>query len=89
MTLGVYHALALSPCPSDQNATFDNCFGTYDWTSGDNKGDKFIGKWKKDNMHGQSTFTFTFAKGDKYVGVIRMTKGMVRAPIPLPMEAKM
>ena len=42
---------SLSPCPSDQNATYDMCFGTYDWTSGDNKGDKYIGEWKKDIMH--------------------------------------
>ena len=66
MTLGVTHALALPPCPSDPNATFDNCFGTYDWTAGDNKGDKYIGEWKKDNMHGQGMYIF--ANGDRYQG---------------------
>ena len=57
---------SLSPCPSDQNATYDMCFGTYDWTSGDNKGDKYIGEWKKDIMHGQGMYIF--ANGDKYQG---------------------
>ena len=66
MTLGVTHALALPPCPSDPNATFDNCFGTYDWTAGDNKGDKYIGEWKKDKMHGQGMYIF--ANGDRYQG---------------------
>ena len=65
-TLGVTHAWALPPCPSDTNATFDNCFGTYDWTSGDNKGDKYTGEWKKDKMHGQGTYTFV--DGDIYFG---------------------
>ena len=57
---------SLSPCPSDQNATYDMCFGTYDWTSGDNKGDKYIGEWKKDIMHGQGMYIF--ANGDRYQG---------------------
>ena len=57
---------SLSPCPSDQNATYDMCFGTYDWTSGDNKGDKYIGEWKKDKMHGQGMYIF--ANGDRYQG---------------------
>ena len=57
---------SLSPCPSDQNATYDMCFGTYDSTSGDNKGDKYIGEWKKDKMHGQGMYIF--ANGDRYQG---------------------
>ena len=65
-TLGVTHAWALPPCPSDTNATFDNCFGTYDWTSGDNKGDKYTGEWKKDIMHGQGMYNW--ANGDRYQG---------------------
>ena len=71
MTLGVTHALALPPCPSDPNATFDNCFGTYDWTAGDNKGDKYVGEWKDDKQHGQGTYYYLADnefKGDKYVG---------------------
>jgi hypothetical protein len=66
MTLGVTHALALPPCPSDPNATFDNCFGTYDWTAGDYKGDRYKGEWKKNKMHGQGMYIF--ANGDRYQG---------------------
>ena len=66
LSLGVSHAWALPPCPSNQNATYDNCFGTYDWTSGDNKGDKYTGEWKKDIMHGQGMYIF--ANGDRYQG---------------------
>ena len=47
---------SLSPCPSDQNATYDMCFGTYDWTSGDNKGDRYKGEWKKNIMHGHGMY---------------------------------
>ena len=36
---------SLPPCPSDQNATYDMCFGTYDWASGDYKGDRYKGEW--------------------------------------------
>ena len=66
MTLGVTHALALPPCPSDQNATYDMCFGTYDWTSGDYKGDRYKGEWKKNLMHGQGMYIF--ANGNRYQG---------------------
>ena len=70
-TLGVTHAWALPPCPSDTNATWDNCFGTYEWTSGDFKGDKYVGEWKDDKQHGQGTYYYLADnefKGDKYVG---------------------
>ena len=53
---------SLPPCPSDPNATFDNCFGTWQWDDGS----KYEGEWKKDMKHGRGTFTF--ANGDKYVG---------------------
>ena len=66
LTLGVSHAWALPPCPSNQNATFHNCFGTYEWTSGKFKGDKYVGEWKDDNKHGRGTYTW--ADGDKYDG---------------------
>ena len=36
---------ALPDCPS--SGYFDNCFGTYKWTSGKYKGDKYIGEWKE------------------------------------------
>ena len=63
-------AYALPNCPSDQNQRYDNCFGTYIWGSGPNKGDKYVGEWKDDKKHGQGTYTSANApnKGDKYVG---------------------
>ena len=42
------------------------CFGTYDWTSGDYKGDRYKGEWKKNLMHGQGMYIF--ANGDRYQG---------------------
>ena len=56
LTLGFPNVWALPPCPSDQNATYDMCFGTYDWTSGDFKSDKYVGEWKDDKQHGQGTY---------------------------------
>ena len=56
----------LPSCPSDQKASYDMCFGTYDWTSGDNKGDRYKGEWKKDLQHGQGKYTY--ANGDEYFG---------------------
>ena len=70
-TLGVTHAWALPPCSSNTNAIWDNCVGTYEWTSGEFKGDKYVGEWKKDLQHGQGTYYFLAEnefKGDKYQG---------------------
>ena len=53
---------SLAPCPEDQNQRFHNCFGTFI----DADGDKYVGEWKDDELHGQGTYTF--ASGDKYVG---------------------
>ena len=67
LTLGFTKVWALPPCPSDTNAIWDNCFGTYifgmdtEWA-----GDKYVGEWKDDKSHGQGTYTY--ANGDKYVG---------------------
>ena len=58
MTLRVTHALALPPYPSDQNAIFDNCLGTYYWTSGENKVDKYIGEWKNGLKHGPGIYLY-------------------------------
>ena len=44
---------------------WDNCYGTYTFT-GKFAGDKYIGEWKDDKMHGLGTYIF--ADGDKYVG---------------------
>ena len=56
---------ALPPC-SDNSEVWDNCFGTYEWTSGDNKGDNYVGEWKDNQKYGHGTYTW--ANGDEYVG---------------------
>ena len=53
---------ALPDCPSDTSVRWNNCFGTYTFTSGN----KYVGEWKDNNRHGQGTFTWT--DGEKYVG---------------------
>ena len=53
---------ALPACPSNQNAYKDNCFGTYVWDDGD----KYLGEWNNNKIHGQGTYTF--ADGEKYEG---------------------
>ena len=62
ITLGVNHTWALPPCPSDKNATWDNCLGTWEWDNGT----KYIGEWKNNKKDGQGTITYD--DGDKYVG---------------------
>ena len=65
LVIGVSHAWALPACPS--SGYFHNCYGTY--TYGANSkwaGDKYVGDWQNDKLHGQGTYTF--ANGDKYVG---------------------
>ena len=59
ISISVY---ALPNCPSDASARWHNCFGTFNYTSGN----KYVGEWKDDKRHGQGTFTY--AAGDKYVG---------------------
>ena len=84
MTLGATHALALPSCPSDQNATFDNCLGTYDWTSGENKVGKYIGEWKGGLKHGPGIYLYLADKILKVthtLGNIKITKNMVRERI--------
>jgi hypothetical protein len=55
-------ASSLPNCPSDQSKRYHNCFGTYTYVDGD----KYIGEWKDDKIHGQGTYTY--ADGSKYVG---------------------
>ena len=54
------------------NAEFwDNCFGTYEWPSGEFKRDTYIGEWKNNKKHGQGTYNYLAEnefKGDQYVG---------------------
>ncbi|MEC7489091.1 MAG: trypsin-like peptidase domain-containing protein [Pseudomonadota bacterium] len=40
---------SLPPCPSDQNSTYDHCFGTYTWADGS----KYVGGFRDDKQHGQ------------------------------------
>tara|TARA_Y100000022_G_C13191013_1_gene348054 strand:- start:1 stop:468 length:468 start_codon:yes stop_codon:yes gene_type:complete len=56
------NAQALRDCPSDTSARWHNCFGTYTWPDGD----KYVGGFKDDNIHGQGTYTWP--DGNKYVG---------------------
>ena len=43
----------LPDCPTDQNASWNNCIGTY--TTSD--GDKYVGEWEADSRNGQGTQT--------------------------------
>jgi hypothetical protein len=49
----------LPPCMGDY---WKNCFGAYDYPSGN----KYVGQWKDNKQNGQGSITF--ANGDKYVG---------------------
>jgi len=56
---------SLPPCPEGQNQRLHNCFGTFI----DANGNKYVGEWKDDELHGQGTYTF--ASGAQYVGEYR------------------
>ena len=58
----------LPDCPTDQNASWNNCIGTY--TTSD--GDKYVGEFKDGTFNGQGTFTL--ANGSKYVGAYKNDK---------------
>ena len=49
----------LPPCNGDY---WNNCFGAYDFPSGD----KYVGQFKDGKRNGQGTYTF--ANGNKYIG---------------------
>ena len=49
-------------CPKDQNARHHNCWGTYTYRSGN----KYVGEFMDDKMHGRGTYTRT--NGEKYMG---------------------
>ena len=53
---------ALPPCPSNSNATWSNCSGSYTFKSGDT----YSGEWLNDELHG--TGIYNFKNGQKYVG---------------------
>ena len=61
---------SLPNCPSAASV-WNNCFGTYTWTSDEFRGDKYVGEWNDDQMHGWGTFYYLADnefKGDKYKG---------------------
>ena len=60
LTLGVSKVWALPDCPP--GGYFDNCYGTLTYADGN----KYVGEWQNNNMHGYGTYTW--ADGDKYVG---------------------
>ena len=64
--VGISIASDLRNCPS--SGYFHNCFGTYTWSNGD----KYVGEWMNDDLHGQGTFTW--ADGEKYVGEFKDDK---------------
>jgi S1-C subfamily serine protease len=55
-------SFALSPCNSDHKIGWTNCHGTHVWENGD----KYVGEWMFDDLHG--TGTLYFNNGDKYAG---------------------
>ena len=61
-------AYALPKCVGSWSAaTWNNCFGTFTWASGD----KHVGEYKDGKRNGQGTYTFgpnSEWAGDKYVG---------------------
>ena len=61
--LVVGNAYALPPCPT--SGVFHNCFAAYTFDDGD----KYVGEWKENQMHGLGTYTW--ANGDKYIGEFR------------------
>jgi len=61
---------SLPNCPSAASV-WNNCFGTFTWTSGEFRGDKYVGEWNDDQMHGWGTYYYLADnefKGDKYKG---------------------
>ena len=49
-------------CPTDPNAIWHNCVGTYTYDGGD----KYVGEWKNNKKHGQGTYTSQ--AGYSYIG---------------------
>ena len=56
----------LPNCPSDVNAYWHNCFGVYVLTSGEWKGDIYVGEFRDDQFHGQGNYIWQ--DGELYVG---------------------
>ena len=54
-------AYALPECPSETQAHWHNCHGTYSWNN-----NNYVGEFRNDKKHGFGTLTFS--NGDVYVG---------------------
>ncbi len=60
---------SLTSSNKESSCIYGNCqngWGIYEWTSGVNKGDKYIGDFKDGYRSGEGVYTW--ATGDKYVG---------------------
>ena len=62
LVIGVSQLWALPNCVGARSIAWQNCFGTFTFSSGDN----YVGEFGNDEQHGQGTFTW--ANGNKYVG---------------------
>ena len=58
-------AVALPPCPADEDKAYHACFGTYV----DPSGDKYVGEFMNDDYNGQGTYYSS--NSDRYVGSFR------------------
>ena len=63
-----FHASAHSPCPPGEYSSYDDCFGKYQWDSGD----IYVGDWETGKRTGQGTYTTS--KGTRYVGTFKDNK---------------
>ena len=61
-------ASAHSPCPPGEYSSYDDCFGKYQWDSGD----IYVGDWENGKRTGQGTYTTS--KGTRYVGTFKDNK---------------
>ena len=64
MLFSMKNSWALPDCPV--SPPFNNCYGIYTYDNGD----KYVGEWKNNRVHGQGIFTWK-KSGNKYVGEIK------------------
>ena len=67
LMLSASEAWTLPNCPSNPNAIWTNCVGTYTWPDGT----RYVGEWQDDKSTGQGTTTWGPESewfGDTYVG---------------------
>ena len=63
--LAVVNPNNLLLCPADQNECYENCWGTFAFTSGS----KYVGEWQQGNFHGLGTRTWS--DGSAYEGTFK------------------